>query len=202
MILDTHIGGIFVKINCIHSELRDVVNLVENPKNYNKHSDKQIDMLAKIMNFQGWRHPIVVSKRSGFIVAGHGRLMAAKKLGWDKCPIDLQDFPDEATELAFLVSDNKIAELAETDSALLLEITNELGDSFDTELLGLDIGLVNSVNVADENVEWSDLPDFVPGEKEIRLTILFNTELERENYVTKYEIPITNKHSGQWIYRV
>lgn len=111
------------------------------PKNYNKHPKRQIDMLAKIMNFQGWRHPIIVSKRSGFIVAGHGRLAAAQLLGWDKVPIDLQDFADEATELAFLVSDNKISELAETDHEMLLEIGTELGTDFDSELLGLDVDL-------------------------------------------------------------
>jgi hypothetical protein len=144
-----------MEIKCSYTELRDVVNMVENPKNYNKHSSRQIDMLAKIMNFQGWRHPIVVSKRSGFIVAGHGRLQAAKKLGWDKCPIDLQDFPDEATELAFLVSDNKIQELAETDNDMLLEIATSLGDSFDTELLGLDTDIM--IQPLDEVVEHEGL---------------------------------------------
>jgi hypothetical protein len=130
-----------MKINCTFTEMRDLVNLVPNPKNYNKHSARQIEMLAKIMNFQGWRHPIIVSKRSGFIVAGHGRLQAAQLLGWDKAPIDLQDFADEATELAFLVADNKIAELAETDHQMLIDISTELGPEFDSELLGLDVDL-------------------------------------------------------------
>ena len=131
-----------MKINCTFTEMRDVVNLVEHPRNYNKHSNRQIEMLAKIMNFQGWRHPIIVSKRSGFIVAGHGRLLAAKLLGWDKCPVDVQEFQDEATELAFLVADNKIAELAETDAELLSDISVTLGEEFDHELLGLDVEFI------------------------------------------------------------
>jgi DNA modification methylase len=136
-----------MRVNCTFNEMRDVVNLVEHPRNYNKHSRRQIEMLAKIMNFQGWRHPIIVSKRSGFIVAGHGRLMAAKLLGWDKCPIDLQEFADEATELSFLVADNKIAELAETDAELLSDISVTLGEDFDHELLGLE----ESILVIDED---------------------------------------------------
>jgi len=76
-------------------------------------------MLAKIMEFQGWRLPIVVSKSSGFIVRGHGRLLAAQRLGLKKVPIDEQDYENEAQEWADLIADNRIAELAETDRATL-----------------------------------------------------------------------------------
>ena len=63
------------------------------------------------MKHQGWRHPITVSKQSGYIVAGHGRLAAAQSLGWAKAPVDMQDFENEADEFAHLIADNKIAEL-------------------------------------------------------------------------------------------
>jgi 16S rRNA G966 N2-methylase RsmD len=95
-------------------------------------------MLAKIINYQGQRSPIVVSKRSGFITKGHGRLMALQLLGWDKAAVDYQDYEDEAQEMADMVADNKIAELAETDVEMLNEIGVILGDSFDHELLGLE----------------------------------------------------------------
>ena len=70
-----------VEVWCSFEELAKVDALKENPKNPNKHPDSQIELLAKNIKYLGWRHPITVSKRSGFIVAGHGRLMAAKKLG-------------------------------------------------------------------------------------------------------------------------
>ena len=61
-----------VKVHCTFEKAVDVVDLVEHPRNPNKHSDKQIALLAKIIRNQGWRNPIVVSADSGFIVAGHG----------------------------------------------------------------------------------------------------------------------------------
>ena len=112
-------------------------------------------MLAKILKYQGWRHPIVVSANSGFIVAGHGRLAAAKLNGWLECPVDVQKFDDNAQEIAFLLSDNFIAELAETNEQMLEQLVVELGD-FDHELLGLDEQLV----VHDESKE--EIEDDVP----------------------------------------
>jgi ParB-like chromosome segregation protein Spo0J len=103
------------KINCAHNKLVELHKLVPNPKNPNKHPDKQIEMLAKIIDYQGQRSPIVVSNRSGFVIKGHGRLEAIKKLGWKKCAVDYQDYEDEAQEFADMIADNKIAELAEHD---------------------------------------------------------------------------------------
>ena len=63
-----------ISIHCAHDELVDITTLVPNPRNPNRHPDKQIELLAKIIQNQGWRAPITVSTRSGFIVRGHGRL--------------------------------------------------------------------------------------------------------------------------------
>jgi DNA modification methylase len=125
-----------MKIMCAHTSISDVDLLVPHPLNPNKHGEKQIEMLAKIMNHQGWRHPITVSKRSGFIVAGHGRLMAAKKLGWETAPVDEQEFDTEADEYAHLIADNKIAELAEHDDAMMFDALAKFPD-LDLDLLGI-----------------------------------------------------------------
>jgi hypothetical protein len=108
-----------LEIKCAHTELADIDLLVPNPRNPNKHPDDQIKLLAKIMKHQGWRSPIVVSKRSGFIVKGHGRLAAAKLNAWTQAPVDRQDYATEADEFADMVADNKIAELAETDMQMV-----------------------------------------------------------------------------------
>ena len=126
-----------MKINCAHTELVDLHKLQPNPKNPNKHPDRQIKMLAKIIDYQGQRSPIVVSKRSGFITKGHGRLSAIQMLGWEKAAVDFQDYENEAQEYSDIIADNKISELAETDTLMLQEIAVELGDDFDHELLGL-----------------------------------------------------------------
>ena len=104
-----------VAVRCAHDEMRDVVGLVAHPKNPNTHPREQIELLARIIRYQGWRNPIVVSKLSGYIIAGHGRLEAAKLMGEQQAPVDLQDFETEADELAHLAADNRLAELAGGD---------------------------------------------------------------------------------------
>jgi len=128
-----------MKINCQYNDLIDVDLLTPHPRNSNTHGEKQIKMLAKIIDHTGWRHPIIVSSRSKFIVAGHGRLEAAKLNGYKEVPVQYQDFNSEAAEFEFLIADNKIAELADHDDALMIENIKDLdlGD-IDFELLGLD----------------------------------------------------------------
>ncbi len=97
-----------------------------------------IRVLAKIIERQGWRAPIIVSKRSGCIVAGHARLAAAQRLGLAEVPVDFQDFASEELELAHLVADNSIPEMAEMDGDILQGIVSELElAGFDTELAGI-----------------------------------------------------------------
>ena len=127
-----------VKVHCAFEKAVDVVDLVEHPRNPNKHSDKQIALLAKIIRNQGWRNPIVVSADSGFIVAGHGRLMAAKVLNVEQVPVDYQPFDNKAEEYAHLIADNRIAELAEADKSELAKLVQELEDKIDLDLTGFD----------------------------------------------------------------
>lgn len=127
-----------VKVDCAYDELVSVDKLTPHKDNPNKHPKRQIDLLAKIIKYQGFRHSIVVSNRSGFIVSGHGRLDAAKILSMDKVPVDYQDFKDEAQEYAHLVADNKIAELADHDDKLMIDKILADFPDIDTELLGLD----------------------------------------------------------------
>ena len=128
-----------MKINCAYTELVDINHLVENPKNPNKHPAKQIDLLAKIIDYQGQRSPIVVSKRSGFITKGHGRLAALKQLAFDKVAVDYQDYESEAMEYADVIADNKIAELAEHDDIMMLDSIKDLNldIDFDMDLFGM-----------------------------------------------------------------
>lgn len=125
-----------VEVWCSFEELANVDTLKENPKNPNKHPDSQIELLAKNIKYLGWRHPITVSKRSGFIVAGHGRLMAARKLGLKIVPVDYQDFNSDADEIAVLVADNRLAELSETSEDDLKKILSELDGEIDIDLTG------------------------------------------------------------------
>ena len=126
-----------VGIECSHTRMADVAELVENPRNPNKHPASQIELLAKIIENQGWRSPIVVSKRSGFIVKGHGRFEAALKLGLDQVPIDEQEYESEAKEWADMIADNRLSELGLMERTELKNLIQDLDTGeFDLELTG------------------------------------------------------------------
>jgi hypothetical protein len=112
----------------------DIKSINPNPKNTNKHSKEQIERLAKIINYQGFRSPIVVSNLSGFIVAGHARLDAAKKLGLSKVPVSYQDFTDLEQEWAHLNADNAVATWAELDFNMAKDF--EFSSGFDLDFMG------------------------------------------------------------------
>lgn len=115
-----------------------VSELKPHPKNPNSHSKEQIKRLAEILSYQGWRYPIKVSKLSGYITSGHGRLEAARFLGLDEVPVSFQDYADTDQEYADIVADNAIASWSELDfSAINREIENFSPD-FNIDLLGID----------------------------------------------------------------
>lgn len=126
-----------MKIRCTYSALLDVKKIKPHPKNPNKHTKDQIERLAKIIDYQGQRSPVIISNLSGFVVVGHGRLEAMKKLGWKEVAVDYQDFEDEAQEYAHLTADNAIAEWAQLDLSQINNELQELGPEFDIDFLAL-----------------------------------------------------------------
>lgn len=133
------------QVHCAFNEMQQVESLVPHPRNPNQHSPRQVILLAKIIEAQGWRSPIVVSERSGFIVAGHARHAAARKLGLDLVPVNVQPFENEAAEWAHLLADNRIAELADIDRDGLAELIKEMEGKIDMELTGFDETAVSEI---------------------------------------------------------
>lgn len=150
-----------MRIHCAHTELVDLDELIPNPKNPNKHPENQIKHLAKIMKVQGWRSPIVVSNRSGFITKGHGRLQAAFLNNWTQAPIDRQDYESEAAEYADMVADNAIAELSETDLSMVNQDVLDLGPDFDTDLLGIPGFEVEIADKLEPQCDEDEVPEHV-----------------------------------------
>lgn len=151
-----------IEIKCKYQELVHFSKLVPHPKNPHVHSPEQIDRLCDLIKFQGVRHPIIVSKRSGFIVVGHGRLQSMLKLGMKEIPVDYQDFENEAMEYAFIVSDNSIGkdEWASLDLNL---INNEIlnFDEFNIDMLGIkdfELATAEELPPGDED----EVPEQVP----------------------------------------
>ena len=123
--------------HCAFDELVLVEALIPHPENPNTHPANQVALLAKNIQVRGWRHPIIRSTLSGFIVAGHARLEAAKALDLESVPVNHQSFTDEADELGFVLADNKIAELAELDYEGVQSILKRLeAEGSDLDLTG------------------------------------------------------------------
>lgn len=147
------------KIYCSYTTLEPTESLVENPRNPNRHPDDQIVALAKIIRHQGWRNPIVVSKRSGFVIKGHGRLLAARLLELESVPVDFQDYENEAAEWADMIADNKIAELSNIDESGLNALLTELNGQIDLDLTGFTGAELTDILAKAEDV--GDIPDSV-----------------------------------------
>lgn len=137
-----------IPVYCSHDKIEAIMKVIPNPKNPNKHPEKQIKILSQIIEAQGWRKPITVSKRSGYVVSGHGRLEAALLLGAERVPVDYQDYANEAEEWSDLVADNRLSELSSVDEDLLADILGEISQTdFDLLLTGYDeFELSNLIN--------------------------------------------------------
>lgn len=126
-----------MNIHCKYDELLNPKKLKNHPKNRNKHGQDQIDRLAELYKYHGIRHPIIVSKRSNCIVAGHGRKLAAIRCGMEEFPVEYQDFVSDEAEYAFLQADNAIALWAELDLSGINSDLGDLGPDFDINMLGI-----------------------------------------------------------------
>ena len=117
---------------------KKVDNLIPYVKNSRTHSDAQVAQIAASIKEFGWTNPILVDGDNG-IIAGHGRLMAARKLGYKEVPtIELADLT-ETQKRAYIIADNRLALNAGWDNEMLtIELNDLLADGFALELLGFD----------------------------------------------------------------
>ena len=138
-----------------------VSDLIPYIKNSRTHDDAQIAQIASSIKEFGWTNPILVDGDNG-IIAGHGRLMAARKLGMDEVPtIELTGMTD-LQKKAYIIADNKLALNAGWDNELLgIELT-ELGDArFDLDLTGFSVDEISSLSLEG----LAEMPFMSDGEK-------------------------------------
>jgi DNA modification methylase len=119
-------------------ELWSIDRLRPYERNPRTHSDAQVDQIAASMVEFGWTNPILIDENAG-ILAGHGRLLAARKLGLAEVPVIRFAHLSEAQKRACILADNQIALQAGWDDALLAEELAWLRDErFDLDLIGFD----------------------------------------------------------------
>ena len=125
-------------------EYRPLDEITPNPRNPRKHSSRQIKKLARIISKQGFKVPLVID-RHGNLLAGHARYEACIKLGFTEVPTIYLEHLNEHEALAFVLADNRLAELSEWDDKLLAEHLKDLSLvlDFDLELSGFEIGEID-----------------------------------------------------------
>jgi len=113
-----------------------VERLIPYARNARTHDEAQVAQIAASIREWGWTTPILVDP-NGMIIAGHGRVLAARKLGLVDVPVMVAGNWSEAQKRAYVLADNKIALNAGWDDALLgLELTDLSGMGVDLDLVG------------------------------------------------------------------
>lgn len=136
--------------------LADVSELIPYVRNARTHSEVQVSQIAASIREFGFLSPILVAE-DNTILAGHGRLAAALKLGLKKVPCVKENHLTETQKRAYIIADNKLSLNAGWDSELLAVELSELeGADFNLDLLGFDEAELSSIFDADKDVSDDD----------------------------------------------
>lgn len=139
---------------------RPIESLIPYARNSRTHSDAQVAQIAASIKEFGWTNPVLIDGEGG-IIAGHGRVMAGRKLGIKEAPCIVLDNLTEAQRRAYVIADNKLALNAGWDMELLkVELGDLKGLDFDLSLTGFDPGELSNL-LADKTEGLTD-EDAVP----------------------------------------
>jgi ParB-like chromosome segregation protein Spo0J len=149
-------------------EQRAVADLIPYASNSRTHSDAQVAQIAASIKEFGWTNPILIDG-DNTIIAGHGRLLAARKLGMESVSAIVLDYLTKAQQRALVIADNQLALNAGWDMDMLkAEIDDLKLDDFDISLLGF------------SNEELQDIFDEIEA----------GSALDSDKYTTKITVPI------------
>jgi DNA modification methylase len=137
-----------------------IAKLVPSARNARTHTEAQVDQIAAAIREWGWTTPVLVTE-TGTIIAGHGRVRAARKLGLTDVPVMIASGWTKAQIQAYALADNKLALNAGWDDALLSVELAELEEiGFDIDLIGFDAGEIAALS-ASQAIGLTN-PDQVP----------------------------------------
>jgi hypothetical protein len=139
-------------------ELWVIEKLIPWARNPRTHSDAQVAQIAASIAEFGFNNPILVDSKAG-IIAGHGRLLAARKLGLTEVPVIVLDHLSEAQKRAYIIADNQLALQAGWDDVLLREELAALqAEDFDLDMLGFDPHDLDTLLGADDEEKANAAP--------------------------------------------
>lgn len=144
-------------------EQKSIDLLIPYAKNARIHNEAQIAQIAGSIKEFGFNNPVLIDKDNG-IIAGHGRVMAARKLGLKEVPTIQLDHLSENQRRAFILADNRIAMNSHWDEEILSLELSDLKDALDLTDLGFEVAeldkLMNGILPLDE------MPDLRIGDRE------------------------------------
>lgn len=166
-----------------------ISNLIPAAANARTHSPAQIDEIAAAIRQWGFTTAILVDEQ-GRIIAGHGRVLAAEKLGLKRVPVMVAKGWTEDQKRAYQIADNKIALNSDWDAETLkAEVTELQGSDFDLSLLGFTPGELDEfLPPVTEEEAAAPLPEAVPPERSsgrrspavIQYAIVFDNEAQQD----------------------
>lgn len=143
-------------------EMWPLERLVPYERNPRTHSPEQVTRIAASIEQFGFNNPLLVDSQDG-IIAGHGRLLAARQLGLGEVPVIVLDHLTDAQRRAYVIADNKLAELAGWDDELLaLELAALDGEDFPLEVIGFTDQELAALLDGDPDEEAQEAEDEVP----------------------------------------
>jgi ParB-like chromosome segregation protein Spo0J len=171
--------------------------LVPYERNARTHSAAQVAQIAASIQEFGFTNPILVASDDG-ILAGHGRLAAAKQLGLAEVPVVVLDHLSQPQRRAYVLADNKLAINAGWDDELLkVEIGELLSESIDLSLLGWSSEDLSDLWGGDDEPE-DDEPEPSPMDQGIALAIVLSSEEMMQWRKAKAELGYSTDKSAFW----
>lgn len=159
-------------------EQRAVADLIPYAANSRTHSDAQVAQIAASIREFGWTNPILIDG-DGTVIAGHGRLLAARKLGIDEVPVIVLDHLSDAQRRALVIADNKLALNAEWDDDLLkIELADLVASGFDYDAIGFSTQELDAL-LKDDEPEVEDDEEETETNYIIQYNIVFDNETQQ-----------------------
>ncbi len=186
------------------TEIVLIADLTPHPRNYKSHPKDQLDELIVSIKEHGFYRNIVISK-DNVILAGHGMVLAATKMGLSEVPVKrLGIASDHPRALKLLVADNELSHLAMSDDRMLSNLLKEINDVDISGLLGTGYDQKMLANLAmvtrpeaevkdfDAAAHWLGMPEYGSSREEFQLVITFENEALRDELMKLINVSKTS----------
>jgi ParB-like chromosome segregation protein Spo0J len=137
---------------------KPIDSLIPYAKNARVHDEAQIAQIAGSIKEFGFNNPVLIDKDNG-IIAGHGRVMAARKLGLTEVPTILLDHLSETQRKAYILADNRIAINSTWDNEMLSLELMDIKDDVSLAMLGFNVDELDALLKEISSTELPNLPD-------------------------------------------